>query len=86
MARDRASALVFAGFVGLAGGLLLAACALVYLALYGHPVDCSPLSSEECVFAEQVAAELARVQALSAGGLAALGGGLALWLRTKKKG
>ncbi len=85
MARDRTSALVFAGFVGLSGGLLLAACAMVYFSLVGHPVDCAPLSSEECVFAEQSAAELSRVQALAGAGLAAVGGGLALWLRTRRR-
>lgn len=56
---------------------------LSVLAFQSTRVDCAALSTEECTFAQQTGAGIARLQWLAALGVLLVGGGALVWLRER---
>ena len=76
--------IVRASLIGLGGGLIVAAFALVFSAYRHLDVECEFPETMECTFQETMAADVARLQAWGALGCACVGGGLVLFLRRGK--
>jgi hypothetical protein len=85
MADSPQSRLASAAIAGLAMGLVIASAVLAVKAVLAMQVDCTGLGIEECVFAREVGAELARTQGFAAFGCLALGLGLGLAMRSSRR-
>ncbi len=70
-----------AALAGLAAGLFLASGALLVMVLERARAPCEAPGTEQCVFEQQTAAEVSRLQSLAALGCALVGAGLAVAAR-----